>query len=192
MKKNYDVSYFLYLKKNQEAWWKSFFGLRLPYILFLKLQNLGKTLEVGCGLGRNLRHLKPGSIGVDVIEECVSYCKDRGLDAVLYGDLFERHESFDSILFSHVIEHLSIADAVGLLEKYVGYLKPGGKLLIIVPQLKGYLSDETHVEFYGVEKLEDLCRRAGLFRTRSGSFPFPKFFGNYFIYNETYFVAKKP
>ncbi|WP_461515846.1 class I SAM-dependent methyltransferase [Porticoccus sp.] len=192
MKKKYDESYFLYLKRNQEVWWKSFFGLRIPYILFLKFHDLGKTLEVGCGSGRNLRHLKRGSIGVDVIEECVSYCKGRGLNAVLYSDLSEPAESFDSILFSHVIEHLSLSEAVNLVKEYVGYLKPGGKLLVIVPQLKGYLSDETHVEFYGAEKLGDLCRRAGLLRIRSGSYPFPKGFGKYFKYNETYILARKP
>lgn len=192
MEKKFDEEYFSYLKENQDALWKKLLCVRLPYILFLKFFSLGRSVEVGCGVGRNLKHLHRDSVGVDVIPECVQLCNERGLCAVLPEDLKEPLGSFDSLLFSHVIEHFPFDAAVGLLKEYMSFLKKGGKLLIIVPQLKGYASDDTHMEYYDESKLRLLCEGAGFVTDRSGSYPFPKIVGNYFKYNETYCLAYKP
>ena len=82
-------------------------------------------------------------------------------------------QSFDALLFAHVIEHMDEPSAVGLLGEYLPYLKPGGHVFFICPQERDYASDETHVRFVDVDALADLSRKVGLEVVRTGSFPFP-------------------
>ena len=70
------------------------------------------------------------------------------------------------------------------------FLKPGGKVLFICPQERGYASDSTHVRFVDLDALAALSRKVGLEPVKSFSFPFPRLAGKAFLYNEFCVLAR--
>jgi len=65
------------LQAKQEVWWKKALNVQAPYQWNLRRQQLGRTLDVGCGIGRNLETLAPGSVGVDHNEAAVQVARER-------------------------------------------------------------------------------------------------------------------
>lgn len=183
------------LRAKQGKRWKRILRVQAPYQWNLRRQHLGRTLDVGCGIGRNLATLGPGSLGVDHNVEAVAEARAHGFDAVTSQQFHAAPPakgSFDGLLVAHVIEHMDEPDAVGLLEEYLPYLGPGGRVFMICPQERGYASDPTHVRFTTGADLARLARKVGLEPHRPRSFPFPRFMGRPFIYNEFTLLAVKP
>lgn len=183
------------LSNLQQVWWKKFFRVQAPYQWHLKHQDLGRTLDVGCGIGRNLATLGSSSVGVDHNEEAVLEARALGHNALTVEEWekseHRREASFDGILLAHVIEHLDREESIAILNDYLPYLKPGGKVFFICPQERGYASDETHIRFTDFDALRDLCEATGLTPVRQRSFPFPRKLGKTFIYNEFCLLALK-
>jgi SAM-dependent methyltransferase len=182
------------LRRKQDVWWKQALDVQAPYRWNLKRQELGRTLDVGCGIGRNLVALSGDSVGVDHNKESVAEARRRGHTA-LDTDEWATSDlrvpaSFDSLLLAHVIEHMDEPTAVRLLEEYLPYLKPNGKVFFICPQERGYASDETHVRFVDLKGLADLSRKVGLAPVKAFSFPFPRLTGKAFLYNEFCLLAQ--
>jgi 2-polyprenyl-3-methyl-5-hydroxy-6-metoxy-1,4-benzoquinol methylase len=96
---------------------------------------------------------------------------------------------FDSILFAHILEHMTRPEALQIVRDYLPHLRVGGTVLVICPQERGFASDATHVWFATPESLIALMEELGLTLTRTASFPFPRGFGKTFIYNETWIRA---
>jgi SAM-dependent methyltransferase len=177
------------------ARWKQALDVQRPYRWNLQRQGLGKTLDVGCGIGRNLSNLPPGSVGVDHNAESIAECRARGLTAYTVEEWEAgpaEPGSFDGLLLAHVIEHVPPSDWVGLMRSYLPYLRPGGTVMFICPQERGYRTDSTHVHFTDGASLVSLAESVGLKVQRSYSFPFPRFAGRVFTYNEFCVVAHKP
>lgn len=176
--------------------WKRFLNVQAPYRWNLRRKDLGRTLDVGCGIGRNLATLAPGSVGVDHNATSVALARESGHHAMTVDEFFASgavdQASFDGILLSHVIEHMPAEAGIQLLQMYLPYLKPGGKVLFICPQERGYASDPTHVRWTTGEDLEQLARDVGLVPERWTSFPLPRVFGRVFTYNEFNAIASKP
>ena len=176
------------LRAKQQVWWKRLLPVQAPYQWNLRRQGLGRTLDVGCGIGRNLRTLGPDSVGVDHNRAAVREARSLGLNALTvqeWADSPERRpEAFDGILLAHVIEHMDELEAEALLGSYLPYLRVGGRVLFICPQERGYASDPTHVRFADGADLERLATRCGLRPDKWFSFPFPRWTGKLFIYNE--------
>ena len=184
------------LQAHQQVWWKKALNVQAPYQWNLRRQQLGRTLDVGCGIGRNLETLAPGSVGVDHNAAAVQVARERGVVALTVEE-WERSElrqpeSFDGILLAHVIEHMDAEAGLALLRDYLPYLRPGGKVFFVSPQERGYASDPTHVWFSTGDDLVELARRAGLDAGPWFSFPFPRRLGKVFIYNEFCVLATKP
>jgi predicted SAM-dependent methyltransferase len=97
---------------------------------------------------------------------------------------------FDTLLLSHLLEHLQLTEAKALLNEYIPRLKPNGKIICVCPQEKGYASDKTHVIFYNFETITSLLSEMGCTLERSFSFPFPRWAGKLFIYNEFVVVGR--
>ena len=153
---------------------------------------LGQTLDVGCGIGRNLEHLDGRGVGVDHNPDSVAACRARGFDAYTTDEFRTSGAAstrFTALLFSHVLEHMTRAEAISLVRKYLPNLQRPGKVVFVTPQERGYASDATHVEFMDLDALTDIADRCGLAVERSESFPFPRPFGRLFTYNEFVVVA---
>jgi len=99
------------VKRNQEVY--------LPYFL-----NRKNVLDVGCGRGEFVELLVSHGVsitGLDVNEEMVCYCRDKGLP-VFKEDFFDflaktPNESLDGVFMAQVIEHLKpyqMVEAVNL------------------------------------------------------------------------------
>lgn len=180
----------------EQAWWKRLLNVQAPYQWNLRRRNLGRTLEIGCGVGRNLATLPAGSVGVDHNETSVKVARARGFRALTVDEFFASDEpelaTFDALLIAHVIEHLSPSAGLGLLEDYLPRLRVGGMVFFICPQERGFSSDPTHVRWTTGEDLQDLAREVGLVPERWTSFPFPRAAGKAFRYNEFNLVARKP
>ena len=178
------------------ARWKQLLDVQRPYRWNLHRQGLGRTLDVGCGIGRNLVNLGGNSVGVDHNAESISECRARGLEAYTSEEWqappdVAAPESFEGLLFAHVVEHVEPEHWEGLVSAYLPYLAPGGTVMFICPQEKGYTTDSTHVHFTDGTKLADLARRVGLTVEKNFSFPFPRLAGRFFPYNEFCVVARK-
>jgi 2-polyprenyl-3-methyl-5-hydroxy-6-metoxy-1,4-benzoquinol methylase len=191
-----DESYARRLDTLGGAAWKRWLNVQAPYRWNLRRQDLGRTLDVGCGIGRNLATLPAGSVGVDHNTASVQLAVSRGLVAVDTDEWptseHNRPASFDGILLAHVVEHMTVDDALGVLTSYLPVLRPGGKVFFICPQERGYRTDATHVQFTTGEDLQELSRRAGLVPERWRSFPLPRRAGKVFTYNEFTLLAHKP
>ncbi|GAA1922849.1 class I SAM-dependent methyltransferase [Nocardioides hwasunensis] len=179
------------------ARWKQVLDVQRPYRWNLHRQGLGRTLDVGCGIGRNLLNLGAGSVGVDHNAESVAECRARGLEAYtseewMGGAEVAVPESFDGMLVAHVLEHIEPEHWEGVVSAYLPYLRPGGKVMMICPQEKGYTTDATHVHFTDGAQMAAFAERLGLVVEKNYSFPFPRFAGRFFPYNEFCLVARKP
>ncbi|HEX6077737.1 MAG TPA: class I SAM-dependent methyltransferase [Micromonosporaceae bacterium] len=184
------------LRRLEDVWWKRLLDVQAPYRWNLRRLALGRTLDVGCGLGRNLRNLGPDSVGVDHNPESIRIARHRGLRAYTVEEFlasqYARPGVFDSLLVAHLVEHMPEPDAERVVGRYLPYLRPGGRALFITPQERGYVSDHTHVRFCGFPEITALARSVGLTVERQYSFPFPRIAGRLFTYNEFNVLARKP
>lgn len=188
------VDYAERLERLSGAKWKQVLDVQRPYRWNLKRLNLGKTLDVGCGIGRHLSHLPKGSVGVDHNVQAIKVAKDTGYDAMIVSE-FKKSSSkyskkkFDSMLLAHVLEHMPTADGKKIIKEYLPFVKKN--IVVICPQEKGFPTDETHVNFLTHKDIEDILESLGLTIDKSYSFPFHKSAGKVFTHNETVVVAHK-
>ena len=190
-----NTEYTEYLKSPDLIWWKRLLDVQRPYRWNLRRLEPGFFLDIGCGVGRNLINLKGNGIGIDHNSASIEIARKQGLNCFTSDDFnkseFFIEKSFDSILLSHVAEHMAESDVVKLLKTYLPLLKSKGKVIIITPQEKGYKSDSTHNQFMNFETLQRIIDKLNLNYIKKYSFPFPRIIGRYFKYNEFVFIAEK-
>ena len=181
----------------QMAPWKRWLDVQALHRWNLRRLDPGFTLDIGCGIGRNLLHLPGHSVGVDINEHCVRAARVRALTAFTPDEFrrsaeYNRPGRFDTILLAHVAEHMTEDQAVALLQEYEALIRSDGRLILISPQEAGFRSDPTHVEFMDFPRLARISERLGFQPERSFSFPFPRRVGRLFTYNEFVVVSRKP
>ncbi len=180
----------------QEQSLKRFIEPVNPYRWNIRRLSKGRVLDVGCGIGRNLRFLnRPDSIGVDHNRHSVEVVVGNGHSAFTsesFHQLFEHdREQFETMIIAHVLEHLDVSAARNLLVEYLPYLRLGGRIVVMCPQERGFAADVTHVTYFDLSRLTELMSEVGLKVIKRRSFPFPRFAGKLFIYNEFVMVATK-
>jgi SAM-dependent methyltransferase len=184
------------LNRLGEARWKRLLNVQAPYRWNLRRLRLGRTLDVGCGVGRNLANLDRDAVGVDHNPTSVREARNRGLTAFTVEEFLASPQAepggFDSLLAAHLVEHLSEADARDVIGGYLPFLRPGGRAVFITPQERGYASDATHVRFVDFARATALAADLGLRPVTSYSFPLPRIAGRWFTYNEFVTVSEKP
>ena len=105
-------------------------------------------LDMGCSTGHFMHLIKPkiGSVyGHDLNVKEVAFCREiQGLD-VSSKPLGERFKlgTFDYITLVFVLEHIS--EPITFLKHLKTFLKPGGKILVVVPNIRDPL-----VSFYDI------------------------------------------
>jgi SAM-dependent methyltransferase len=189
------VAYARHLEHDGGRWWKRWHDLQAPYRWNLRRLEPGFVLDLGCGLGRNLAHLDGHGVGVDHNPACLDAARARGL-TVYSPDEFAaspdaRLERYDSLLASHVLEHLPAAGAVDLLATYLPYVKRTGRVIVITPQEAGQRGDPTHVTYFDSGSMRRLLAGLGWRVTIDRSFPLPRPAGRVFRHNELVIVAER-
>ena len=147
-------TYPILFRVEQSHWWH--IGRRLILAGFVEeicqrvTDRRPRILDVGCGTGANLLMLsKYGDAeGVDVSEDALAFCRERGLDKVKLGageELPYEDGTFDLVTAFDVVEHMD-DDLAGLREMR-RVLRPGGRVLLFVPAfmfLWGLQDDVSH------------------------------------------------
>ena len=127
-----------------------------------------RILDVGCGTGANLLMLSNygDAEGVDVSEDALAFCRERGLDKVRLGaaeELPYEDGAFDLVTAFDVVEHID-DDLAGLREMR-RVLRPGGRVLLFVPTfmfLWGLQDDvSNHRRRYRLPELQRVLEQAG-------------------------------
>jgi SAM-dependent methyltransferase len=111
-----------------------------------------RVLDIGCGFGRNLTWLREDgydAVGLEISQPTAAIAEAAGLPVIGLEQFRSRHEMFDLLLFSHVIEHLAPATALQVMDSYLDRLKPAGHVLIATPLLSPYFFDDfDHIKPY--------------------------------------------
>ncbi len=145
-----------------------------------------RVLEIGCAAGENLIFLKSrGSdftVGVECSPEVAAFARTRGVDEVIIGDVEKVPlpyplGSFDLIIASHVLEHLS--DPWAMLTKLKPLLASGGQLVGALPNVRHHsvvlpllvsgtwryqqsgIMDWTHLRFFSRKTVLALLKDSG-------------------------------
>lgn len=136
-----DAALYPTLHQNQERhWWYAARRTILNAVLEEEHRRglpPGTLYDLGCGVGANLSLLERfgPTIGVDMADEAVAFCKSRGHDNVVRADLnhLEGLESGSGrvVMLADVIEHLDTEEPC--LRAARRLLAPGGALIVTVP-----------------------------------------------------------
>ncbi|WP_161492694.1 MULTISPECIES: class I SAM-dependent methyltransferase [Spirosoma] len=142
-----------------------------------------KVLEIGSGGGDTLVYLKHSNrasevVGVDVFKLEGTNQDHELIDQFIIADIENQEldlekEYFDAIICGDVLEHL--VDPWTVLSKVEKFLKPGGQLIVSVPNIRFYkvlykiifkgdfqydplggVLDKTHLRFFCKKNLVDL------------------------------------
>ena len=133
------------------------------------------VLDIGCGRGVTLSPLADRGLevhGLEVNEQAARGADPRAsirIAADLVAAQYEA-EQFDQIVIWHVLEHL--ADPRGTLEECARLLKPGGRLVVAVPNFESWqarfggpgwfhLDAPRHLFQFPLSALRELLKRCG-------------------------------
>jgi 2-polyprenyl-3-methyl-5-hydroxy-6-metoxy-1,4-benzoquinol methylase len=137
----------------------------------------GKVLDVGCGNGLRLARLQTlgwDVYGQDVDPIAVVYARETLRLEVYLGRLQDApfaENSFDCVTLNHVIEHTH--DPVGLLKQSRRFLKTGGLLVVVTPNLASFahkhfgpfwrgIEPPRHIHLFSPKTLAAIATKAGL------------------------------
>lgn len=146
----YDKSYFL--NDNPKGGYTNYFeGMKINRKTFvdrlLKIEKRlgfkGKLLDVGAALGDCLEVAQNlgwnDACGVEVSKFAVTEARKRGVKNMQNSTLEEssyKHNEFDAITYQDVIEH--VPDPIKELKTAYKYLKKGGIIFLVTPDIGGY------------------------------------------------------
>ncbi len=165
-------TYPIMFRVEQSHWWYA--GRRKILASFLEdicrrvTDRRPRILDVGCGTGANLLMLSQygDAEGVDVSEDALAFCRERGLEKVKLGaaeKLPYDDGTFDLVTALDVVEHLD-NDLAGLREMR-RVLRPGGHVVLFVPTfmfLWGLQDDvSNHRRRYRLPELRRVLEQAG-------------------------------
>ena len=142
----------------------------------------GTILNIGCGFGIFDHYLSERFkvLGIDSERKEIEKAKELGKKFSRYFEYkltdameFKTNEKFDFVLCSELLEHLK--DDSKFIEKLKHFVKPGGYVLITVPNiqqlrnrfrglfgLKPIFMDRTHLREYTRKEIETLIENSGL------------------------------
>jgi 2-polyprenyl-3-methyl-5-hydroxy-6-metoxy-1,4-benzoquinol methylase len=142
-------------------------------------------LDIGCGKGRFLVRAREHGASVEGIEPTVRSFEEARttLGDAVHNKIMTKNqfpaESFDIVTMWHVFEHVS--QPLTMLEACFDVLKPKGKLLIAVPNYKGWIASlgghlwfnldpPRHEVHYDPSSLTMLLKRCGFHLTKVNYF----------------------
>ena len=152
--------------------WRDYFGPLLP------ADKAARMADLGCGYGSFLYFLRKAGYrdaqGVDVSREQVEAARSLGVDNVFLGDCWEflesRPDEFDCLTAIDLLEHFSKEEVLALLQAIRRSLRPGGLLLLRVPNADGpfgakiLYSDFTHETAFTPTSIRQVLAATGFER----------------------------
>ena len=158
IKEIYSKKYYEYLKNRSKIrkW------LRLYYLRDINKYCIGKTIDFGCGVGELLKILPEDSIGYEVNNIAVDYCKSNYLNVELYNPETDEYKfkmikrgDYKTFTMNHVLEHLD--NTPELINKLFESCNKIGisRIVFTLPGVKGYNSDSTHLTFIDLDFLRN-------------------------------------
>ena len=187
---NFKKNYHQYLLKESIL---GFIYRRFFLFPILRLLTGPEFLDVGCGKGIMLNYGNSKSFGIDINEYNISYIKSKGKKALKINDdgIFPlKDNSFKVIICDQVLEHIENPSL--LLSEMHRCLNLNGKLIIGVPQKKGFLRDSDHKIFYDIEKIYKLLEKNNFRYKFHFYLPLPfKIFGNFISQQSLYIISSK-
>ena len=164
----------------QNVWWKRALHVQAPYQANVRHFGLGRAIDVGCGIGRNLKTLAPGSVGVDHNPYAIDVARRTGVAAYTDVEFFADPNLAARQLRRHARRARDRAPDTSRRSDdprtYLPLVRPGGRVAFITPQERGFASDATHITFTGFAELRRWpttsgWRRCGRRRSRSHASP---------------------
>jgi len=114
--------------------WGGYYHRRLNEICAHVVPEGARVLELGCGDGNLLAHLKPArGVGIDLSPEMIALAKQRYPDLQFQigsAEAIEVNEKFDFVILSDILNE--VWDVQAVLEHVQPLLKPYGRILINV------------------------------------------------------------
>lgn len=104
-----------------------------------------RILDIGCAAGSFLGHLRKPCLdktGVDIARKQIEYANQKYGNSrchFIAGDIRQlplERESFDIVVLSEIIEHISKSQGGCFIARIHELLKPGGKLILTTPNYK--------------------------------------------------------
>jgi SAM-dependent methyltransferase len=128
-------------------------------LLYLSARTFGSSIiEIGSGIGSGLLGAFPNKVtGLEVNPHAVKHCQNKGLNVELIhiNQAYpKKNNSIDACVLDNVLEHIPDADFT--LNECLRITKNNGGLIIAVPGVKGYASDDDHKVYYDETKLKNL------------------------------------
>lgn len=154
-------NYFSHLKNISVAGriYKKFFS---SPILYFCARRLGRrVVEIGSGTGSGVLGAFPTRVsGLEINPAAVGYCQSLGMNVQLIKDdgIFPvATRAFDVCILDNVLEH--IENPCHTLDECHRITADDGGLVIAVPGIRGYASDDDHKKFYTAQDLRLLDER---------------------------------
>jgi len=182
-----DVNYDHIFQIEQDNWWYKSKRDLWDRILKKTNKRFSSALDIGCGVGSNLKILEKYSQnvqGIDYSEKAIDYCRKKKYQHVSIGDVHHLNinNKYDLILCSDILEHVDDNKAMQEISKV---LKSGGWLIFSVPAHKYLWNDNDdlsqHQRRYEKKELIKLLSKE--FKIIKLSYwNFSLFFPTYLIY----------
>ncbi len=149
-------------------------AVRSHYLPFV--EGRGFLVELGCGRGEFLSLVAEQQpdvrrLGIDIDPEMVRQVRAAGHEAIeadLLTYLDDTLERPDAVFLAHVIEHLSVGEALEMLGRLREVIPAGGRLIVVTPNPaclanlgNDFWSDPTHVRLYTLDLLQFLLGETG-------------------------------
>jgi 2-polyprenyl-3-methyl-5-hydroxy-6-metoxy-1,4-benzoquinol methylase len=148
---------------------------------FFPLNKTARILDLGCGFGPYLYHFKAAGYsnisGIDGSAEQVALAHSLGLHEVKQADILsfleKTIEQYDVIMLMDVLEHLTLAENMELLDMIRPRLAKAGTLLIHTPNAEGLFGmrvrygDLTHELAFTPGSIRQLLTTTGFTKIQS-------------------------
>jgi SAM-dependent methyltransferase len=158
-------------------------ALRYYTRLMARYVGPGRVLDFGCGTGHLVRRLSAlgRADGFEVSEYSAEQARRTAPGAQIFTDAAKIPTSaYHGLTAIHVVEHLADSDLAAALRTWRRILAPGGRILVVTPDLAGFgralaqdrwngFSDPTHINLKAHSDWKLLLEDNGFTVLREGS-----------------------
>lgn len=148
---------------------------RKNYLPYLPKDKNARIVDLGTGLGHVLFFLKRAGynniLGVDVGHEVIEFCREHKFpveEEEIVTWLKQHRESADALVLNDVLEHQTKPEMWSMLEAMRDALKPGGVVLIKVPNMGNPLlgNDSRYLDITHQNGFNENSLRQALFMAK--------------------------